>query len=253
MITSAVTGMVLSAMPVGEYDKRLVILTREKGKITAFAKGARKPGSAFLACSNPFSFGTFELYEGRSAYTIISVNITNYFEELRLDVEGACYGMYFCELADYYFHEYEDGSEALKLLYQSLKALSLPNIGKVLVRRIYELRIFLINGVAPQVFACIKCGKQENLTDFNESQSGMLCKECRSSEYGNGGSIKVSEAALYTLQYILSAPLTKLYTFTVSGEVLKTLGHCVDSHAKGQIDKELKSLKVLEMMLPTQF
>ncbi|MGN6711149.1 DNA repair protein RecO [Anaerocolumna jejuensis] len=246
MTATAVTGMVLSAMPVGEYDKRLVILTKEKGKITAFAKGARKPGSAFLACSNPFSFGTFELYEGRSAYTILAVNITNYFEELRVDVEGAYYGMYFCELADYYSHEFEDGGESLKLLYQSLKALSLENIGKPLVRRIYELRLFQINGVAPQVFACVKCGRKEELVSYKETLSGVLCKNCRT---GSKDTVKISEAALYTMQYILSAPLTKLYTFTVSGEVLQELETCMDIHAREQIDRELKSLKILKMML----
>lgn len=207
----SVTGLILKAEPFGEYDRRVVMLTRERGKIAAFAKGARKQGSRLLASTNPFCFGEFRLYEGRTSYSISEAVIQNYFAPLREDFEGACYGMYFLEVMDYYTRENNDEKEMLKLLYQSLRALCHKKLDNRLVRYIFEIKALALNGEYP--------GIPKDKT--------------------------YEESTAYAVAFIVGTPVEKLYTFTVTEKVLKELQEIADGFRKRFIDRNFKSLEIL--------
>ena len=70
-----VRGMVIAQSDIGEYDRRVVILTLEKGKISAFARGARRPNNRLVGVTQPMTFGTFYLYAGKNSYTLISADV----------------------------------------------------------------------------------------------------------------------------------------------------------------------------------
>lgn len=208
-----VTGMVLKVAPLLENDKRLVILTKERGKIAAFAKGVRRQNSPLQAACRPFCFGEFMLYEGRTSYTVRSVEIANYFENLGNDMELVCYASYFAEFADYYTRENNDERQMLLLLFQSFRALEKETLPNRLVRLVYEMKAMAING-----------------------------------EYAPQLPFEVSQATLYTLEYIITSPVEKLYTFRVSDQVLKELGEAVGWFRQRFIDRRFHSLEVLESM-----
>lgn len=236
------TGMVLNVMPIGEYDRRLTILTKERGKITAFARGARRPTSQLLAATSPFSFGEFEFFEGRSTYNLSRASIKNYFRELSFDPKGACYGFYVLEVADYYGQENNEDKDLLKLLYQTLRAIESSALDNRLVRRIFELKTLQIEGECPNFFSCQNCGRAEALDHFSFKRQGMLCHDCPC----EAGDVHVEESTLYTMQYIISSEIGKLYTFAVSEEVLQTFSMIMNRYFALYISHKFKSLDILK-------
>ena len=186
----ALTGIVLIAAPIGESDKRLVLLTRERGKVTVFARGARRPGNPFLAAENTFAFGTFYVKEARTAYQLVQTEIRNYFREITEDVEAACYGSYFLEFADYYARENDDGTQIIQLLYGALRAVLNQKLDRELIRYAFELRMMAAGGEYPQVFECAVCGAKHDLcaflTDKNSGTVPQLCLKSTKEHTGSG-------------------------------------------------------------------
>jgi len=240
-----VTGMVLSTMPISEYDKRIVLLTKERGKITAFARGARRPNSQLLAATNPFAFGEFELFEGKNSYNVSKASIHNYFRELTLDVDAAYLGFYFLEFCEYFCQENNDEKEMLKLLYQSLRALESPVLSNTLVRAVFELKAITINGEGPSVFSCMHCRSTEELRYFSVKRGGIFCKKCKSGQ----GTRKVHESTRYAMQYVISSNIEKLFTFQLSEEVLEEFQRLMKDYIHEYVKHSFKSLQIIDELM----
>lgn len=209
-----VTGMVISVFPQNEYDRRIVLLTRERGKITAFVKGAKRQGSRFCATTDLFAFGTFDLFVGKNSYNVQNVEIQNYFEFLRDDCEASFYSMYFAELVDYYALENNDETLLLLLLYRSLQGLKSQKLQNKAVRRIFEIKLFSLEG---EMIPIEKAGSFE-------------------------------EKVFNACDYIYESTIEKLFNLPVDEALLNSLSDIADYERKHLVDRPLKSLDMLEVM-----
>ena len=208
------TGIVLSTMPIGEYDKRLLLETRECGKISVFARGARRPNSPLIGAAVLFAFGEFELSEGRSAYNLRSARVTEHFDWVANDMEALCYGSYFAELTDYFGRENIDGSEAIKLLFFALRALKNEKLSRPLIRRVFEMKAMQLEG-----------------------------------EYFEEPKTALPEAAQKAWRYVLETPQDRLFRFVLDKEAEDAFGKAVEQMKQRFIERQFHSLTVLEETL----
>ncbi len=203
--------MVLGSFDHLEYDKRLVVLTSDIGKITVFARGVRRQNSRYIGKTDPFAFGEFRLFAGKSAYNLSGADISNYFEGIRLDMERMCYASYFADIADYSVRENMDGRAVLLLLYRSLQALDTEGIGNALVRAVYELKMVMENGVYPGV-----------------------------------PDRRLLSGTVSAMKHIESADIRSLYSFKVSDEVLEELVRIADEYRQRYLNGNFRSLEVMK-------
>lgn len=241
--TVTVTGMIVQSSPIKEFDRRVELLTKEAGRISAFARGARRPNSLLCACTVLFTFGEFQLYEGRDSYTLTAGSIKNQFAALAEDYDALCYCSYFAEMARYFTRENLEAPQELLLMYVTMRAVMAGKQPLPLIRMVYELRMMQIQGEMLELFQCLNCGAVGAQTVYL-SAGGLVCDSCVEQDAGLRQStpIHLSGDALYTIQYILTAELEGLFAFQISDTVFQELDNFRTRYLKRYLPHRFSTL-----------
>lgn len=142
----------------GESDRRLVLLTRELGRIQAIAKGARKSGSRLGPLSEPLMHAQLHLAEGRAFRFVTQIQPMESFSGLRSSYERLCAGLALAELAAHALPEASPNADALDVLLLALRALCEDRAwGPVLVWA--ESKLMELEGIWPEWAVCCESGE----------------------------------------------------------------------------------------------
>ena len=241
-------GIVIREVNTGEADKVITIFTKSNGRITAFAKGARKTRSSFSAGTQILSYNDYVLFPGKNMYSINSCETIESFYDIRNNMEKLTYAAHFIDIIDDTVQEDQPAQKVLRLLLNSLYMLAKTDKSSELIARIFEIRLLSITGYAPHVDDCIVCGNNEFENCFFSFQKcGFLC-ESETCESTDISALKISAGTVKTIRHIINSKMDCLFSFNSSPIVLIELGKLTKRYLRERLEKDYNKLNFLNSL-----
>lgn len=238
-------GLVLRETVYKESDKILTILTEDRGKITAKARGVRRSSSPMKAACQLLSCGEFTIFEYGGMNTIKEAQSVELFTGLRGELELLSLGTYFAQISEVLAQEDAPTPELLSLTLNSLYALSKLKKPQLLVKAAFELRAACLAGFMPELNGCQICGSLQpdrlSLTD------GML--QCADCHRGDTIRLPVTQSVLMAMRYIVSCPPAKLFSFGLCQESMEMLSGITESYLSTQLEKSFSALDFYKSLI----
>jgi DNA repair protein RecO (recombination protein O) len=153
-------ALVLRTYKLGETSKIVVLLTRERGKLRAVAKGARGPRSRYQSALEPLSEVRVGLHgrQGTELYRLGQCELLrSAFRAGGQGLETALSLSYFAELLDAFAQEGEAEDPVYRL---ALAVISAAEDGRDVgaLARYLEAWLLKLHGIYPPVDRCAGCG-----------------------------------------------------------------------------------------------
>lgn len=173
-----INGIIMKSKDYGETHRIVTIFSKKFGKITALARGAKKPKSRMAAVTQPFIFAQFFIYVNKGLSTIQQGEIINSNRSIREDIIKTAYTAYIMELTDKILEDRQGEPYIFEQLQHTMDYIAENEACEIPVI-MYEMKLYKKGGFAPKVDSCVNCGRKEELVAFSINEGGLLCSRCR--------------------------------------------------------------------------
>ncbi|MVA77523.1 DNA repair protein RecO [Auraticoccus sp. F435] len=178
-------AIVLRTHKLGEADRIITMLSRQRGKIRAVARQVRRTTSKFGSRLEPFGHIDLQLAQGRSLDVVTQVELRHAWgDPLSRDYSRWTAGQVMLETADRLVtEEREPALQQFLLLAGALRVLSAGTSDgerpPTMVLDSYLLRSLAVAGYAPSFGDCARCGVAGPHQSFSPAVGGVVCVRCR--------------------------------------------------------------------------
>jgi len=243
-----VSAVVLRQRELAEADRIVLLLSRERGKLSAVAKGVRRPRSKLAGGLQLFSHVRLLVAVGRNLDLITQCQPLESFLPLREDLDRFALASHVIELADGFTEEGARLPRLFDLLLGSLRALC-GSAAPDLVARGFELKLMNLLGYGPQLSGCISCGKEalSLRPTFSISLGGLVCGRCRPAA---GGAVSLGPRAVEAMGELGRLPVGQAGSLSLSPQVRGELEGALRSYLEYRLERGLKSVAVLRALRP---
>ena len=216
-----------------------------------------------MAISQPFAYCNFEFY--RRGETNILKGGTTLTEFRDIGAEMDRYGLccYLCEVASELTDEGEEAGDMLRLMLNSLYALSNGLYSNPIIKGAFELRAAILSGYAPELGGCAECGETSGELYFDVMNGAILCADCLRrrgrADRSNTGAYDdlretdvlcpLSPASFAAIRYVATAPLSRLFAFELpDGEDLRLFGIAAETYLLSHVGHGFSTLDFYRSM-----
>jgi DNA repair protein RecO (recombination protein O) len=233
-------GIIIKRRNFGEADRILTIFTKNRGKISAIAKGVRKTLSKLGGHVELFYVVDLILSEGRNFDIVTGAEIIENFPNLRNNIKLAEQSYYIAELTDKLVNDSSEASEIYDLLYKTLE--SVNNKNNPLALRYFELWLLSELGHKPETDLCAKCRNDLNARElfWSNELGGVVCKDCKTSV---NNSERIDVDIVKIIRLFLNYDINIINRIKINREQGQRLEYIIENFIKYITDYEFNSKK----------